>query len=411
MSTRTQTEKQTGTTPESSENLSSNFVTIPACSIGDIDRSLFNLFKNDLPILYTQNNDTRRVPIIFAGGERFALLARKVALRDRSNAIILPIISITRNSVTQGHEFGPTINPIASHTIKKQISREDPMYQKLLNVYGYKNSDDLVSPTSFLDQDGLQGAMPGKIATRRNQGQVSFSEKSQRGNVLKPNTKNNFYEIYDIPPPVFVTCDYTVTIWTQYVQEMNNILSAISSEAHFYGVPSFKVETDNGYWFVAYFDKNFSSENNFDDYSEEERIIRTSFNVKIPGYIIGSAYIGAPNKVRKYISAPQISFEAVFSTHKPAVEGFGKIPSGKPGDFILENVREEDSAMPGQTISGNQKTFQKENESLVGSTSNAAGERFETVMNNPFDDKKTKKIISTKTSSMRQGETVYREII
>jgi hypothetical protein len=409
MSTKSQSESNLASNVELSENLSSNLVEIPSCRIEDIDMALFNLFKRDLPLLYTQNNDTKRVPIIFAGGERFALLARKIGLRDRSNALILPIISIMRTNVTQGNVNGSTINPISRHVIKKQLSHQDPLYQRLLNLPGFKNADDLVSPSSFLDSDNLQGALPGKIATRRNQGVLNSSEKYQNGNVLGPNTKNNFYEIYDIPAPTFVTCEYSVTIWTQFVQEMNNVLSAISSECHFKSVPSFKIETENGYWFVAYLDKDFSSSNNFEDYSEEERIIRSTFNIKVPGYLLGSHYIGAPNTIRKYISAPQISFETILSSNPPAIDSYGKIPSGNPGDFVLENLRPDDESLPGQSIGGSRRMIPNENESLIGSTSNAAGERF--VIDDPFDKtKKSKKIITTKTSTTRQGETVYREI-
>ena len=414
MSTITQTEEKVGSNVESSENLSSNFIEIPTCTIEDIDKSLFNLFNKDLPLLYTQNNDTKRVPIIFAGGERFALLARKIALRDRSNAIILPIISIMRNTVSQGNSVnGLTINPISRHVIKKQLSNQDPMYQKLLNVLFFKFYEfKKQSPTSFIEQDTLQGTIPGKIATRRNEGQVNYSESVQKGSVLKENTNNNFYEIYDIPPPTFVTCEYSVTIWTQFVQEMNNLLTVISSECQFKSTPSFRIETEKGYWFVAYFDKDFTSSNNFEDYSEEERIIRTTFNIKVPGYLIGSPYIGSPNRIRKYISAPQISFETIFSSHPPAVEGYGKIPSGNPNDFILENLRTDDESLPGQSIGSRRSMKPDENESLVGSTSNAAGERFVTTIPNPFTPGKTnKKIISTKNSTTRQGETVYREIV
>ena len=55
---------------------------LPSCTIEDVDRALFNLFNVDVPLFYEFENNINRIPVIFATGERFAVLRRKKPLRD-----------------------------------------------------------------------------------------------------------------------------------------------------------------------------------------------------------------------------------------------------------------------------------------------------------------------------------------
>lgn len=412
MSIRSQINSKGASAPSQSENLSTNFVDIPNCKIEDIDKALFNLFDKDLPLLYTHRDDTQRVPVVFATGERFALIARKKPLRDRSNALILPVISISRSTVQMASEIGGSVAPDIPLVIKKQISQEDQIYQRLLNKVGFQNSDDLASPSSFIDISNRTGSAPGRIATRRPGTGISSDEDVRDGNLFSVELGNNFIEIYEMPPPVYLTIDYEVTLWTQYMQEMNNLISTIARESHFHAVPSYRIETDKGYYFVAYFDRSFSNQSNFEDFSEEERLVRTSFTVKVQGYIVGDPYTSAPSQIKKYVSAPQISFEAILSNDEADVNAYAKIPSGDPDRFILENVRSSDEPLPGQSIGARLTTQENGADALIGGTSNSVNERFVRLEPDPFNASKVQRnILVTKTKSKRKGETVYREIL
>jgi hypothetical protein len=395
-----------------SDNLSTNFVEIPSCRIEDIDKALFNLFDRDLPLLYTHKNDTQRVPVVFSTGERFALIARKKPLRDRSNALILPVISISRTSIQMASEMGGSVAPDIPLVIKKQISSEDQLYQRLLNKSGFQNSDDLVSPSSFIDVSNQAGSQPGRIATRRPGAGTGVNQQVQAGNLFSPEIGKNLIEIYEMPPPVYLTVEYAVTIWTQYMQEMNNLIAAMARESHFHAVPSYRIETDKGYYFVAYFDRSFSNQSNFEDFSEEERLVRSSINVKVQGYIVGDPYKAAPNQIRRYVSAPEVSFEAILSNDEAAADSYSKIASGDPDRFLLENTRSSDEPLPGQSIGARLTTQPEGAEALIGGTSNAVNEKFVRVESDPFNSSKVQRsILVTKTKSKRKGETVYREIL
>ena len=73
--------------------------TIPSCGLEDLDKAVFNLFDKQIPLFYDLNGETKKVPVIFATGERFALLRRKQPIVDKKGALILPLVSITRSNI------------------------------------------------------------------------------------------------------------------------------------------------------------------------------------------------------------------------------------------------------------------------------------------------------------------------
>ena len=126
----------------SSEDIPEDFH-IPPCTIEDVDRALFNFFNEELPLFYKRGKSMKRVPIIFATGERFAILARNKPLRDKAGAIILPLVSILRTGIDQSGAKGATQAQQAPMIIKVRLSKEDPRYQRLQNRFGFDNDDSI----------------------------------------------------------------------------------------------------------------------------------------------------------------------------------------------------------------------------------------------------------------------------
>ena len=93
---------------------------IPSCGVEDLDFSIFNLFDKQIPLFYDLHGETKKVPVIFATGERFALLRRRRPIVDRNGALILPLISITRSSIENLPSKGIANNQMFPHVIKKK---------------------------------------------------------------------------------------------------------------------------------------------------------------------------------------------------------------------------------------------------------------------------------------------------
>lgn len=284
---------------------------IPKNGIEDVDRAVFNLFDKKLAFEVKNRDETIPVPVVFASGERFALTRRKEALRDDNNALILPIISIVRKNIdiSPGQSgFGTAISYRDQdlYIIKKRLSEEDRDYQNIINKLGLKNQKN-VSKRKFSRSD----IVPGNIqvgnsqASRRNGPNLSYY-KNQID--LSPRLGKNIFEIITIPYPEFFTVEYDVTFWTQYVTEANQMIEHLV--AMFDGQDrGFKIETQAGYEHFAFVASSIGSNDNFSDYSNEERIIKNSFTVTVPSYLIAPDVDGVNTPFRRFLSSPEINFE------------------------------------------------------------------------------------------------------
>jgi len=391
-------------------------IEIPPCTVEDVDRSVFNLFDKQLPFQAKTNSEgIKRIPVIFATGERFAVLRRKEPLRDKTGAIILPLISIMRSGINQDPDNGISGGQTSPIVIKRRLSRDNPIYKRLINEHRLKNQDDNAETSHNLSPVG-SGAIPGTIGTRRTPPQQS--QESRSGNLLKPQLSNNIYETLTIPPVKYYTATYNITFWSQYTQEMNNMLMTIMSLYQNNHRRTFKLETDKGYWFVGYASSELNPENNTDDFKDQERIIKCSFEIKVNAYIIAPQYPGSPSYIRRYVSAPTIEFDT-FSTIGKIIVNPQTVQRNDPNVFVLEDLYSETNDLPDSGVGLG------ENESIVrsldrftdngsatvgGHINNASVSNVRTVVTdrNIFTGEVKQDVLSVKLVNPKKGETVYR---
>jgi hypothetical protein len=317
---------------------------IPSVGIEDIDRAVFNLFNSKLAFETKVNNQTTRVPVIFASGERFALTRRDNPLRDKNNALILPLISIKRGTIghkTQSDVFGTAISirQTGDYYIKKRLDKSDRDYQKLVNTSGFKNQKDVATRSHIAVTDTSPGtqAVEGTVASRRQGPPLSFKDPSKY-TPLSNDLTNNIYEYITVPYPRFVGITYSVIFWTQYMQQMNQIIESFMMK--FSGPsPEFVLETDKGYTFTAFVQNTFNNSDNLEDFTSDERIIKVGFDIKVPGYIIAPEHPGLPSPYRRFISAPQINFEIWEQNAQLVNESQGNKTKDNINKFTLNDIQ------------------------------------------------------------------------
>ena len=396
---------------------------VPSCTIEDVDKALFNLFEKELNLQYELDGNLEKIPVIFATGERFAILRRRKPLRDKAGAIILPLISISRTSVNQNRSRGASTNQGGDLVVKKRLSPDDSSYQRIVNKENLKNQDDRATPQhKIAEVEGLStqghGTLPGTIA-KRSGGDIPKLE-YRDGRLLTNSIGNNIFEIFTIPLPKYFTATYEITFWTQYTQQMNHMLMAVMSSYHSNPGKCFRIESDKGYYFVAYFGEALNAGNNFDEFSDNERIVRYSFSVDVPGYIINADYPGSTPTHKRYISAPKISFDMVDvlgPVQKQLIEG---IPSNDPEDYVLQDLKSMDEpgvslivggkAIPGapkQSPAPAEKFF--ENTNVGGQEAGRDHIVVTAKIKDPATGKEVERELPVKMKIPKKGETVYRE--
>ena len=423
--TKTKTDKNSIPTGYEGNNIPDD-IEVPACTIEDVDRALFNLFDNEVPLTYKTKEGVKRIPVIFATGERFAVLRRKKPLRDRNGALILPLVSIMRTAVSQEAQMGPGQgSPL---TVKKRLSERDRGYQRIINKINLRSQDDV--PTNdhrvYDENDVLQdtGAKPGQFATRRQSSKPSLDYR--QGKLLSSKVEKNIIEVITIPPVKYYTSTYEITFWAQYTQQMNDMLMAMMSVYQNNHKRTFRLETDKGYWFVGYVGDSLSPGNNFDDFTDAERLVRYSFEVTVPGYVVGGDYPGAEPFLRKFVSAPEISFDATQVNAAPFGNPVGGVVSGDPFRHILQDVMTSNDALPGAGVatrgqinggaqaSSDARSLSSDvpsdnSTSIGGFSSGPENINLLRIVKDPFTGEQRQQLLKVKSRNQRKGETVYRE--
>jgi hypothetical protein len=289
---------------------------IPSCGIEDVDYAVFSLFDKEIqPAIAGESSEVKKVPVIFAAGEKWAMLKKGKPIRDRNNTLILPLITIVRTQITQESSdiVGRGINQQTGEiVVKRRLDPSDRNYQNLINRLYIENQQNASVNNGFTLNE-IQTTTNRKVGELRDEAFV------KSGALLRSNRKNNIFETIVVPSPQFYTAKYEITVWTQYMQHTNQITEKIMSSM-LPQASSWKITTTKGYWFVAKVsDGSMNTETNFDDMSSEERFIKVKFELSVPAYLWATSAPGAPVPVKRYVSSPIISFEVV-STQRAASE-------------------------------------------------------------------------------------------
>lgn len=363
---------------------------IPEAGLEDVDRAVFELFDKKLKFLIEQKGETNKVPVIFASGERYAMVKNKRPFRDVNGTLIIPLISVYRTGLTQDPQqqgFGPpgALRNTGDLVIKKRLSSKDREYQNLINKIDLRNQDNVASPENYQDGAKPQTTTLGKVSTRRKIGKNRSS--LIKGDILDNKLDDNIVEVITIPFPEYFLATYEITFWTNYITHMNRMIEILTTSYDGQG-NQFKLNGKAGYWYVGFVDNDFKLEDNFDDFADTERLIRVSFNVNVPGYIVATQHEGQENPFRRYYSAPNIEFsikEVQADVQTPLPQGAG---STDPNKFILTDLDELDK-------DGN-----------LTRERNHSPDKVLTKFKDPFTGEETTRYLRIVTTNQRKGETV-----
>lgn len=232
-----------------SYNDKSGRYSIKPVTIKTVDQSCIDYFDKRLNIHVDSGTDKRsKVPVIFATGERWALIRDNKGIRDDNGTLILPLISVRRTLIdrTPGeHALGQETPSI---TIRKQI------HSKTANI------------------------------------QNALYARAVRG--FPQPKREPVYEYLTIPFPDFANVYYEIVIWAQYQNQMNEILEKIFYNYDHGDSFVMPVEYDghkrkgNSYYFVGFRDGNVAPQSNVEEFSDQERIIKYLYTIKVPAYFM-----------------------------------------------------------------------------------------------------------------------------
>ena len=364
------------------DNITENFH-VPVCGLEQVDKAMFDFFDKVLQLRVTHRDVQAPVPVIFATGERFALVKREKPIRDSNGAIILPLISIRRSGLSQSISQAGRGRDTGDMIVKRRLADKDRNYQRIQNNLNLSNQDSVSSDNHIIDrEDPKQSVKPGTVGNRNYKGAPSTPG-------LHDNLGDNIFEVITIPFPKFVRMTYEIAFWAQYTTHMNSMIEQMLIAYHAPG-NNFKITTDAGYWFVGYVQDDFADGNNFDDFTDQERVIKYTFTVVVDGYLVANDPEGKGSPLRSYYSAPTVEFgmSTISSDMKLGSGQYSPIGSMDTEDFILAETTVLDKH-------GNEQSWR-----------GRPTQKVRAVVQDPFSGKDRLKYLPVLSSDSRSGETV-----
>ena len=246
----------------------------------DIDDAIKYYFDEVIRPRVTDFDEDVSVPVLYGSPERWVSAQRGQYYRDQKGKIMVPLIMYRRTSVGKD----TSVN----------FSKIDANNPKLFYTFEKK-----YSPQNRYDNfSALQGVVP-------------------------------IRERYSVVVPDYVTIQYEGVIWTDYIEQMNDLIEAINySQGSYWGDPErFKFRTS-----IA----EFSDATEVP--TDGDRIVKTTFNMELHGYVIPDSLnkelaMSNPNTQLEN-TVGQILFDEGDDIDSDAVLSGTDTPTGGSANFV-----------------------------------------------------------------------------
>ena len=135
----------------------------------DLDQAIFDLFDKAINMHIDQNGTSEKVPVIYATGERWALVRDGRGIRDKNGTLVLPLVTVRRTDMDRSPASSLPAGGPALKSINYKIKRspKNSYYQNAKNDIGIRNQGNVGKNFGTDDDSDVQtGAKQGKTSRR-----------------------------------------------------------------------------------------------------------------------------------------------------------------------------------------------------------------------------------------------------
>lgn len=213
-------------------------------NIENVDYAFYDWVNKELNLFCNTKNGLEKTPVLWVTPERSFQIKNNKELRDANGAITLPLITVERTNIQQSQKDSAVYyNNTSPNNNRQIISRR--INQKKTSEFA--NAD-------YQKQYGL----------------VQFARPKKNQKIV--------YEFKNMLLPIYATFTYNVNIFTQFQQQMNELLQPFITRNG--SKKYFLIERD-GYSYECFIEPNFDTKNNINSMEEEERRFLSTITVKV----------------------------------------------------------------------------------------------------------------------------------
>jgi len=222
-------------------------------TIETIDASIFDWVKHEIGASATTNKGWKRVEVIWLSAERSFQVKHNRDLYDDNDVLKLPLITVARTSMEK--------------SLSKKGSIRCP-FPALNSLDGGS-----LRVGRRIKQDKTRNYA--RADSKRANGQVNFPRKNEKV----------VYETVTIPLPIYIETSYDIFVRTEYVQQMNEILSPFLTNTA--GINHITLHRD-GHTYEGFIEEVVELDDNSSALGDEERYYSATISVRVLGYIMGA---------------------------------------------------------------------------------------------------------------------------
>jgi len=228
--------------------------TLMPSSVETIDFALYDWINESVNPFATTPKGWEKVLVRWVSGERSWQIKSDKNIRDSSGKLILPLITLGRDGIQKD----PNMKGVAwSHIPNANDPKGGARTLTVSRQIGQFKTSNFANATS-----------------KRLYNQDTFPF----------DNKKIVYETRTMPIPVYVVANYTMSVRTEYVQQMNEIMRPFLTRTG--QIDNFFI-TKDGHRFEGFLQGDLSMDSNATNLGEDKRYYVNNLSIKILGYLIG----------------------------------------------------------------------------------------------------------------------------
>ena len=249
-------------------------IEVSPSTIEDIDFALRN-WVEEQELFCTTNKGSRKAPVKWVIGERAFQTKEDSQMRDSSGALILPMITVERTGIV------------------KDLAKKGTVYGNVPPALASSKLGDTLTIARQINQK--KTANFANAHTKKKRGQINFRTRKENKKVV--------YQTVTVPLPVYVEVSYTVTLRTEYQQQMNELLQPFITRTR--GATQIKI-THEEHQYEAFIQSDFSQDNTTSALELNERNFKTTIEIKVLGMLLGDGKNDEKPKIVKRENAVEV---------------------------------------------------------------------------------------------------------
>lgn len=285
-------------------NLDNKIDLLNPSSIENVDFALYDWLDKELNLSCQTKDGFKKTPVIWVTPERAYQTKQNKEFRDVNGAINVPLMTLERTSIL------------------KDVKNNGTYYTNLPP----KNDRHLISK---------------RINQKKTSEFANADFKKQYGSVQFARPRKNekvVYEFKSMLLPVYATFTYTINIFTQFQQQMNELVQPFLAKTG--STKYFLIERD-GYKYECFIEGNIETKNNVANMEEEERRYISAITIKVLANLVSEGINEQDTVIKTFENAVELKIpkESIIIAKEEKVP---KIPTrplgGNVGTLLSSNV-------------------------------------------------------------------------